>query len=244
MKVALITGASGAIGRETALKFINDGYFTVGQYNNGGDRMENFVSALKNENKSDYFFPFRADLKSSKDCAALAEFTLENFGHTDVFVSVAGTDVYKLCTETTEKEWDDVFSVNAKSAFLLTKSLLPAMTERKKGALLYVSSIWGVAGACMETAYSASKAALIGFCKAIAKEVAPSGITANCVCPGVIDTPMNARFSAEETAELIERTPLGRLGTAKEIADLIIFLCTGAPFVTGQAITADGGFIL
>ena len=93
MKVALITGASGAIGRETALKFINDGYFTVGQYNNGGDRMENFVSALKNENKSDYFFPFRADLKSAKDCAALAGFTLENFGHTDVFVSVAGTDV-------------------------------------------------------------------------------------------------------------------------------------------------------
>lgn len=243
MKVALVTGASGSIGRETALKFINNGYFTVGQFNNGNAGIGEFVSELKAENKSDYFFPFRADLKKTEDCLALADFTLENFGHADVFASVAGADVYKLCTDTTEKEWDDIFSVNVKAAFLLTKSLLPAMIERKSGSLLYVSSIWGISGACMESAYSSSKAALIGFCKAIAKEVAPSGITANCVCPGVIDTPMNARFTPQETAELIEKTPLGRLGTAKEIADLIYFLCTGAPFVTGQTVTADGGFL-
>ena len=116
------------------------------------------------------------------------------------------------------------------------------MTERKKGSVLFTSSIWGVSGACMETAYSASKAALIGFGKALSKELAPSGITVNCLCPGVIDTKMNARFDSEEKADLIARTPLGRFGTPEEIADIAHYLCCRAPFITGQAIVADGGF--
>ena len=118
------------------------------------------------------------------------------------------------------------------------------MLERKRGKIVFVSSIWGINGACMESAYSATKAALIGFCKSLAKEVAPSGVTVNCVCPGVIDTPMNDRFSAEEKAELIAKTPLNRFGTPREIAELIAFLCEKADFITGQTITADGGFTL
>ena len=119
------------------------------------------------------------------------------------------------------------------------------MIDRKSGKIVNVSSIWGKDGASMESCYSASKSALIGFTKALAKEVGPSGINVNCVCPGVIDTKMNARFSKEEMQDLINETPLLRLGKASEIAELIYFLSSEkANFITGQIITADGGFTL
>lgn len=244
MKVAVITGASGAIGRATAEKFIENGYFTVGQYRNGIDNIAEFKRALETRGLSEYFFPFKADFSIKGEAEKLAKFTLDNFGHADVLVSNAGADLYKLCAETTEEEWNYMFDVNVKPAFLLTKALLPSMEKRKSGSILFVSSIWGEKGACMETAYSASKASLIGFSKALSKEVATSGITVNCVCPGVIDTPMNDGFTSGEKADLIRRTPLGRFGTPQEIADLIFYLCTSASFITGQSITADGGFTL
>lgn len=244
MKTAVITGASGALGKAIAEKFLENDYFTVGQYNTGRDRIEKFGNLLKNIGKSDYFFPFCADFSCADGANALADFTLENFGHADALVLNAGADLYKLCTDTEAAEWDRLFDINVKSAFLLVKRLLPSMLERKRGKIVFVSSIWGINGACMESAYSATKAALIGFCKSLAKEVAPSGVTVNCVCPGVIDTPMNDRFSAEEKAELIAKTPLNRFGTPREIAELIAFLCEKADFITGQTITADGGFTL
>ncbi len=243
MKTALITGASGAIGRALTLKFIDKGFFVVGQYNKGSAAVEKLKKELAAVEKEEMFFPFRADLSNSADVNALADCVLKSFGHTDVFVANAGVDLYKLCSETEEEEWDTLFSVNVKSVFLLMKRLIPSFTERKKGSALFISSIWGISGACMESAYSASKAALIGFSKAMAKELAPSGVTVNCLCPGVIDSPMNDRFDKKEISDLIERTPIGRLGSPKEIADIAYFLCCEAPFITGQAITADGGFI-
>ncbi len=244
LKVAVVTGASGAIGGAVAEKFIENGYFTVGQFRNGEGNIEKLKSSLRARELADYFFPFKADFSKKGEAENLAKFTLDNFGHTDVLVSNAGVDLYKLCADTTEEEWNYIFDVNVKPSFLLTKALLPSMEKRKSGSILFVSSIWGEKGACMETAYSASKAALIGFSKALAKEVASSNITVNCVCPGVIDTPMNDAFNSDEKADLITRTPLGRFGTPREIADLIFYLCAGAPFITGQAITADGGFTL
>ena len=241
MKTAGITGASGAIGGATVKKFVSDGYFTVGQYNNGAEEIAALKESLGADGR-DIFFPFRADLSRSDGAESLAAFVLENFGHADALICNAGADLYKLCAETEEKEWDYIFDVNVKSAFLLVKRFIPSMTERKKGSVLFTSSIWGVSGACMETAYSASKAALIGFGKALSKELAPSGITVNCLCPGVIDTKMNARFDSEEKADLIARTPLGRFGTPEEIADIAHYLCCRTPFITGQAIVADGGF--
>ncbi|MBO4251553.1 MAG: SDR family oxidoreductase [Clostridia bacterium] len=238
MKTALVTGASGAIGRAIAEKFLNDGYFVVGGYNKNADGL----LPLKNKFK-DNFFPFKADLNNSSDIAALYGFCEKNFGHTDALILNAGKDLYKLLTDTTEEEWDEIFSVNVKSAFLLAKYCLPEMIRRQKGKILFISSVWGKAGASMETAYSASKAAMIGLTKALAKEVAPSNINVNCVCPGVIDSKMNARFNADEMRELIDSTPLKRLGTPEEVADLCYFLCSeNAAFITGQAISIDGGF--
>ena len=151
----------------------------------------------------------------------------------------------KLFDETTDEEWDNVFNVNVKSAYILTKFSLKSMIARKSGKIINVSSIWGKDGASMECCYSASKSALIGLTKALAKEVGPSNINVNCVCPGVIDTKMNARFSKDEMQDLVNETPLLRLGTANEIAKLIYFLSSNeASFITGQIITADGGFTL
>ena len=245
MKVALITGASGGIGGETVKKFAENGYFVVGLYNGGKEEIEKLVEYLKEKNLSDYFTAVKCDLKSEAEMYSATEKISQSFKHIDVLVNVAGLDLYKLITDTTEKEWDDIFSVNVKSAFIFTKYALKSMIERKAGKIINVSSVWGISGASMEAAYSASKAALIGLTKATAKEVAESGVNVNCVCPGVIDTKMNDCFSPEEKSEIVSRIPLNRMGTKKEVADLIFFLAgEGASYITGQTITCDGGFLL
>ena len=245
MKVALITGASGGIGRETVKLFLEKGYFVCGQYNSGEKQIEELKTELSELNLSDGFFAFKCDLNDQLSVENAIANLSKSFKHIDVLVNNAGADLYKLTTETSLKEWDEIFNVNVRSAFQFSKFCLNGMIDKKQGKIVNVSSIWGISGASMETAYSASKSALIGFTKALAKEVALSGINVNCICPGVIDTKMNARFSSEEMADIIADTPLGRIGYPKEIAEIIYFLCSEkASFITGQVITADGGYIL
>ncbi len=245
MQVALITGVSGGIGKQIAKIFLKNGYFVCGQYNNGKEEMEKFKTELLNEGVLDYFYPFCCDFTCKKSVENALDNLSKSFKHINVLVNNAGADLYKLLSDTSDKEWKDIFSVNVDSAFYLSRFCLKGMIEKKSGKIVNVSSIWGSVGACMETAYSASKAAIIGLTKALAKEVAPCGINVNCVCPGVIDTKMNSRFNQSEIQELKNQTPLGRLGTAQEIAELVYFLCSEkADFITGQIITADGGYAL
>lgn len=245
MNIALITGASGKIGGETVKVFLKNGYFVLGLYNKNEDGIVSLKNELKVLGCADCFFAYKCDLKDKNAIAATVEKIKASFKHIDVFVNVAGAGLYKTFTETEESEWDDIFTVNVKSAFSLTQFVLESMLPRKSGRIIYVSSIWGQRGAAMETAYSSSKAALIGLTGSLAAEVAPSGITVNCVCPGVIDTAMNSRFSEAEISDLIERTPVGRLGKPIDVAETIYFLSTDkAAFITGQAITVDGGFTL
>lgn len=245
MKVAVISGASGEIGSNTAKLFVKNGFFTVALYNSNVSGIENLKAQLKEENLDGYLFPVKADFNNVSEVYTAFSLIEKNFNHIDVLVNNAGVGLYKLITETCDDAWDKVFNVNVKSAYVLTKLALKSMIDRKSGKIVNVSSIWGKDGASMESCYSASKSALIGFTKALAKEVGPSGINVNCVCPGVIDTKMNARFSKEEMQDLIYETPLLRLGKASEIAELIYFLSSEkANFITGQIITADGGFTL
>ena len=238
MKTALITGASGAIGSALAEKFIGNGYFVVGGYNKGESKAKELEKKYK-----DLFFAVKSDLKNECEIDALYGFAQKNFGHVDALILNAGIDVYKLLTDTTVKEWDDIFAVNVRAGFILSKLCMPEMIKRKRGKIVFVSSIWGKVGASMETAYSASKAALIGLTRALSKEVAPSGICVNCVCPGVINSEMNARFSKAEMAEIISRTPVNRIGKPEEVADLCAYLCSEkADFITGQDFSVDGGF--
>lgn len=238
MKTALITGANGAIGFATAKKFLENGYFTIGGYNTGSDRIK-----ILEERYKDLFFGFKADLNNEAEISALYGFCEKNFGHIDALIMNAGKDLYKLLADTEVKEWDELFNVNVRAAFVLTKLCIPEMIKRKRGKIVYVSSVWGKVGASMETAYSASKAALIGLSRALAKEVSPSGVNVNCVCPGVIDSAMNARFSETEMAEITEKIPVGRTGRPHEVAELIYYLCSeNADYITGREFSVDGGF--
>lgn len=245
MKTALITGAGGGIGSATVKKFISQGYFVIGQYNKNQKAIDDLRAQLEKDGKGDFFFAVKADFSNSSEVESMMDTVLKSFPRLDVVVNNAGKGLYKLITDTSEAEWDNLFAVNMKSAYIINNRALKAMISFNQGKIINVSSMWGNVGASMEVAYSASKSAMIGYTKALAKEVAPSNITVNCVCPGVIDTPINARFTEQEMQELACETPLGRIGKAQEIAELIYFLASdSANFMTGQIITCDGGFSL
>lgn len=243
MKVALVTGASGGIGKAIAQKFIDNGYFVVGQYNSGKNSIDEFTEQLKEQGKSDYFFGVKADLSNTQDINDMMDNVLNSFKSIDVLVNNAGVSLTKLITDTTLDDWNKVFDVNVKSAYLITNRVLKGMISKKFGKIVNVSSMWGLVGSSMEVCYSASKASLIGFTKALAKEVGPSNINVNCVCPGVINTPMNARLTKEDLTDLASETPLNRIGKPEEVADLVYFLASeNSKFITGQVISCDGGF--
>ena len=165
--------------------------------------------------------------------------------HVDAIVNNAGVSSSGLFVDISESEWDEMFAINTKGAFLVTKSFLPDMLSRQRGSIVNISSIWGETGAAAEVCYSASKAALIGMTKALAKELAPSGIRVNCVCPGCIDTDMNKCYSDEERAAIAEDIPLGREGTVEEAAHAIEFLSSdAASYITGQVIGVNGGWYI
>jgi 3-oxoacyl-[acyl-carrier protein] reductase len=245
VKTALVTGASGGIGSAIVKKLIKDGYFVLGQYNNGENAITELKAELQKDGLLDYFFAYQADFSKSGEVQKLYDQISKSFKRIDALIINAGVDVYKLVIDTTEEEYDKLFNINVKSGFMLTKLFLPKMIEYQKGSVVFVSSIWGQKGACMEAVYSATKWAQIGFCKSLALEVATSNVTVNCVCPGVVDTKMNARFSKDEMQEILQDIPTGRLCSPQEVANVISFLTSdSANYITGQTITIDGGFTL
>ena len=167
---------------------------------------------------------------------------LHRFGHIDVLVNNAGISMIKPFLDTSHEDWRRIIDVNLTGVFNVTRAVVPSMVSRKSGAVVNVSSVWGVYGASCEVAYSAAKAGVIGFTKALAKELGLSGITVNAVAPGVIDSPMNtSHLTAEELAKLAEETPLNRLGQPSEVAKAVRALAENR-FITGQILGVDGGF--
>ncbi len=245
MKTAIITGASSGIGYQTVKTFIENEYFVTAQYNKNQAGMDSLVAEVTAMGKKDYILPVKVDFALEKEVEKVYRTHITNFKHIDALVNNAGVDLYCQAQFTENSAWDKTFDINVKAPFILTKLALNDMVERKNGKVVFVSSIWGVAGGSLESAYSASKSALIGYTKALAKEMGLSNINVNCVCPGVIDTPMNAGYTKEEIADIIDRTPLARIGKPSEVAQLIYFLCSEqSSFITGQSIVIDGGFIL
>lgn len=245
MQTSLITGVSGGIGKAIAKKFIDQGYFVIGQYNSNEKSVLELKAELEKSGKADLFFAVKADFTKVEQINQMMDNIEKSFKSISVLVNNSGVALYKLVTDTTEQDWDKLFDVNVKSAFMITNRVLKGMISAKKGKIVNVSSMWGIVGSSMEVAYSASKSAIIGYTKALAKEVGPSGINVNCVCPGVIKTPMNANLSSQDMADLADQTPLGRIGTPEEVSELVYFLSSDkADFITGQIISCDGGFAL
>ena len=218
--------------------FAEKGWRVAFTYKNSRDQALNLA-------KETGALAFRCDAGSEQETAAMAGEALRAFRHVDALICNAGTSYTGLLQDMSAAEWDGLFSVHVRGAFLATRAFLPGMISRKSGSILYISSMWGQTGASCEAAYSACKAALIGLGKALAKEVGPSGIRVNCLCPGVIQTDMLREYPPEALESLREETPLLRLGTPKDVAKAAFFLCgQDSSFITGQVLGVNGGFVI
>lgn len=242
-KTVLITGSSRGIGAKTALKFSDMGYNVVINYNNSEKEALEILQKIRDNGVE--AIAVKSDVSNYNEAKFLVDKAISEFGKLDVLVNNAGIAHQKLFTDISESEWRRMFEVNIQSMFNCSKFAAKNMIKNHCGKIINVSSVWGVQGASCEVHYSASKAAVIGFTKALAKELGPSGITVNCVAPGVIDTDMNSHLKREDLEELINSTPLMRLGLTEDVANLIVFLASeNANFITGQTIGCDGGFFV
>ena len=238
-RCVLISGGDRGIGAAAARAFWQAGYRVAVLYHTHAEA----AAALEKELPG--LLAVQCDVASRASCEVAFHTVEQAVGHVDVLVSNAGIAQQKLFTDITPEEWQHMLDVNLSGAFHLCQLALPGMIRRKAGRILTVSSMWGQTGGSCEVHYSAAKAGLIGLTKALAKEEGPSGITVNCVAPGVIDTDMMAAFTAEDKAALAEETPVGRLGTADEVAGLLLFLAgEDAGYITGQVFGINGGLVI
>ncbi len=222
MKKVLITGGATGIGKATALLFKQKGY-------------DVFITYNQSEPDFDGVTKIKCNLENENEIVEL----FNQIGNIDVLVNNAGISLIKQINDTTAEEYDKIMQINARSYFLCSREAVKLMLKSHSGAIVNVSSMWGQLGASCEIAYSMSKAAVIGLSRSLAQEFAPSGITVNCVCPGIIDTRMNSMF---EKSELEEEVPIGRLGTAEEVADAIYFLSQNK-YITSQILGVNGGIV-
>lgn len=229
MKTVLITGGVRGIGLAIAEAFLKKGYRVCVSYSKDEENAQK-AKALGLET-------YRADVASETDVQAL----FSAVGRVDVLVNNAGVSLFKQVQDTTKEEWDRLFAVNVGGAFLCCREAVKGMIDKQSGLIVNVASVWGEVGASCESAYSASKAALLGFTKALAKELGYSGIRVNVVSPGAIDTQMNARLSKEERLALQEEIPAGRMGTCEEVAKAVLFLEENE-YVNGVDVPVNGGF--
>lgn len=222
-KKALVTGGATGIGKETALHLLKNGYDVAVTYNN----------TLPDYNGVD---KIKCNLSSVVEIGKL----FENLSTLDLLVNNAGVSLIKMINDVTEEDYERLACVNQKAVYFCSKEAVKLMLKKHSGAIINISSMWGQVGASCETLYSMSKAGVIGFTKALAKELAPSNITVNCIAPGIIDTRMNNQFNREE---LISEVPLGRLGTAEDIAKAVLFLAEN-DYITGEILSVNGGIVI
>lgn len=229
-QTVFVTGASRGIGYEIAVQLAKNGYKVFALWHNAPEQLSD-VGDLD-------ITAVQGDVSS----LASMQKVYETVGAVDILVNNAAISHFGLLTDLSEEEWDHILAVDLKSVFLTAKVFLPDMIRKKSGRIINISSIFGAVGGSCEVAYSTAKAGMIGFTKALAKEVGPSGIQVNCIAPGVIETEMNARLSDADKAALVDETPLGRIGTPADVAALALYLAKDT-FITGEVLHVGGGFL-
>lgn len=238
-KYALITGASGGIGRAIALKLAEEGYSLYLHYHNNKQAVSRLLEDLKSFDGE--FIPIQANLAAADGYKTL----VASIFSIDAIIHNSGSGHYGMLQDLEEKEAADLIQVHITSPLLLTKELLPKISAKRTGNIIVISSIWGQTGAACEVAYSTVKGAQIAFVKALSKEVALSGIRVNAIAPGAIETAMLHTFTEVDLQNIKEEIPLGRLGAPQDIANCVFFLLSDqASYITGQVLAVNGGWYI
>lgn len=231
----LVTGGGRGIG-EAIVRTLANKYKVAFTYNQSEEKALSLEKELEGRVKA-----FKCDVSSAEDVKRMANEVRSSFGKINMLVNNAGVSMTKLFQDLSDDDWRKVMGVNLDGTFFVTREFVPDMISAGFGRIVNVSSMWGISGASMETAYSASKAGVIGLTKALAQELAPSGITVNAVAPGAIDTDMMHEYSPDEISDFASTIPLGRLGTPDEVAHAVDYLLS-ASYVTSGILSIDGGF--
>lgn len=244
MKSALVTGGARGIGSAICVALAQQGYAVAINYNKSEEKAKALAKVIT-ESYNVAAMAVKADVSDYAQVKAMFEIVNNNFNGIDVLVNNAGVAQQKLFTDIEKEEWDNIMGTNLNGMFYCCKEVLPYMISKKQGVIINISSMWGQVGASCEVHYSTAKAGVIGFTKALAKEVGPSNIRVNCIAPGVVMTDMMSSFSQDDIEMLKEETPLQKLGTPKNIADAVGFLVSEkADFITGQVLGVNGGFVI
>jgi 3-oxoacyl-[acyl-carrier protein] reductase len=241
-QIAVITGAGRGIGRAIALKFAAEGA-DIACLSRTAENAEKVAAEIRLLGRQAWAYAL--DVADSAAVAAAAEKILQQPGKVDILVNNAGVTRDGLILRMSGEDWDTVLNTNLKGAFLLTQALSRGFLKQRSGRILNIASVIGLIGNAGQCNYAASKAALIGFTKSIAKEFASRGVTVNALAPGFIETDMTGALTEELRAELLQRIPLRRLGRVEDIAEAALFLASpGASYITGQVLTVDGGMVM
>ncbi len=242
-KIALISGASGGIGSACARALGQRGDCVAVHYHRNKDAAEAVVSSLIKA--GGYAKAYGADLTVAEEIKAMHHAIRSDLGEVDILVNNAGISEFALFQNISEEMWDTMTDTNMKSAYMLSRELLPSMITRKSGCIVNIASMWGQVGASCEVHYSAAKGGLIAMTKALAKEVGPSGIRVNCVAPGAIKTAMLNNLTKSDLDAIRDETPLGRLGEPEDVASAVLFLTdSSSSFITGQVLGVNGGRVI
>lgn len=237
-KTVFITGGSRGIGACAVKGFSKLGYNVAFTYLNS----EKEAKELSAQTGA---FAICSDASSSKCCQDAIDAATKHFGKIDVLINNVGISEFELFTSITDESWHKMIDTNLSSAFFTSRAVLPQMISRKSGNIINISSMWGQVGASCEVHYSVAKAGLIGLTKALAKEVGPSNIRVNCVCPGLIETEMNHHLNEDDIEVIVFDTPLMRTGKCEDIVSTLIFLSEdSSSFITGQILGVNGGYII
>lgn len=240
-QVAIVTGASRGIGREITKTLARKGIKVIANYNHSENKAIELKEELNLENIS--IDIFKADVSKREEAKALVKYTLDKYKKIDILINNAGISEYKVFTDETDEDWNNVINTNLYSAFVMCQEVIPNMIHNKVGCIINISSIWGIVGASLEVLYSISKAGMDGLTKGLAKELAPCNIRVNSIAPGAINTDMNSNLSTEELEKLEKEIPLERIGIPQDIAKCVKWLVEDT-YTTGQIISVNGGWVI